>query len=77
MLERMSIDLANKVALVTDASRGIGFGLAKAMARAGAKVAVAARSLSELQLGANHPALDVSETDWDEMMAVNLKPPVA
>jgi NAD(P)-dependent dehydrogenase (short-subunit alcohol dehydrogenase family) len=112
----MSIDLANKVALVTGASRGIGFGLAEAMARAGAKVAVAARSLSELQplaasigglavpldvtrvssieaavervvselgtldilvnnagLGANHPALEVSEADWDEMMAVNLK----
>jgi NAD(P)-dependent dehydrogenase (short-subunit alcohol dehydrogenase family) len=24
-------------------------------------------------LGANHPALDVTEHDWDEMMAVNLK----
>lgn len=24
-------------------------------------------------LGANHPALDVTETDWDEMMAVNLR----
>lgn len=111
-----SIDLANKVALITGASRGIGFGLAKAMARAGAKVAVAARTLSELQplatsiggiavpldvtrvasieaaveqvvaelggidilvnnagLGANHPALEVSEADWDQMMAVNLK----
>ena len=24
-------------------------------------------------LGANHPALDVTETDWDDMMAVNLR----
>jgi 2-deoxy-D-gluconate 3-dehydrogenase len=24
-------------------------------------------------LGANHPALDVTEADWDELMAVNLK----
>ena len=24
-------------------------------------------------LGANHPALEVTEADWDEMMAVNLK----
>ena len=24
-------------------------------------------------LGANHPALDLTESDWDEMMAVNLK----
>jgi len=109
-------DLTNKVALVTGASRGIGFGLARAMAEAGARVAVAARSERELGelaasigglavsmdlrsvasiargvdrvaqelggidilvnnagLGANHPALDVSEADWDDMMAVNLK----
>jgi NAD(P)-dependent dehydrogenase (short-subunit alcohol dehydrogenase family) len=111
-----SFDLKNKIALVTGASRGIGFGLAESLARAGARVAVAARSLDELTplarsigglavqldvtqvssitqavdrvakelggldilvnnagVGANHPALDVTEKDWDEMMAVNLK----
>jgi NAD(P)-dependent dehydrogenase (short-subunit alcohol dehydrogenase family) len=109
-------DLTDKVALVTGASRGIGFGLARAMAEAGARVAVAARSERELAelsadigglavtmdlrsvgsithavsrvveelgsidilvnnagVGANHPALEVTEADWDEMMAVNLK----
>jgi NAD(P)-dependent dehydrogenase (short-subunit alcohol dehydrogenase family) len=109
-------DLSNKVALVTGASRGIGFGLARALADAGARVAVAARAERELDelaasigglsvrmdlrdvasitggvnrvvkelggidilvnnagLGANHPALEVTEADWDEMMAVNLK----
>lgn len=112
----VSFDLQGKVALITGASRGIGQGLARALAAAGARVAVAARTKAELAplaaeidglaveldvtrvasitaavegvveqlgavdilvnnagLGANHPALDVTEADWDELMAVNLK----
>jgi len=113
--------LDDQVALVTGASMGIGYGIAKALANAGAKVAVAARSVEALEklsaeireaggeaqafqmdvsdvsnintamakvqqhfgqldilvnnagLGANHPAVDVTEADWDEMMDVNLK----
>jgi 2-deoxy-D-gluconate 3-dehydrogenase len=116
-----SFGLDGQVALVTGASKGIGYGLAKALANAGAKVAVAARDLSALEklageirdkgheayaiemdvsnvgdiqkkfadvhkhfgrldivvnnagLGANHPATEVTEADWDEMMDVNLK----
>lgn len=111
-----SFSLAGKVAFVTGASYGIGEGLSRALAAAGARVAVGARSAEPLHalardigglavpfdvrsvadirravgdierelgaidvlvnnagLGANHAALDVTEADWDEMMAVNLR----
>jgi NAD(P)-dependent dehydrogenase (short-subunit alcohol dehydrogenase family) len=111
-----NFSLAGQVAVVTGASHGIGRGLARSLASAGAKVVVAARSTAPLEelagemaglavtmdvsqigsirrgfdgiierlgridilvnnagLGANHPALEVTEADWDELMSVNLK----
>ncbi len=113
--------LTGKIAVVTGASKGIGYGLAKALAHAGATVVATARTSSSLEtlckeireeggqafpvaldvthvphiksvmnqiveehgridilvnnagLGANHPALEVTEEDWDSMMDVNLK----
>jgi NAD(P)-dependent dehydrogenase (short-subunit alcohol dehydrogenase family) len=113
--------LDGKVAVVTGASKGIGRDLARMLAAAGGRVAVAARDVAALEalaaeiedaggeaypvaldvgrvdqiepvfrqirdhlgsvdilvnnagLGANHPAEAVTESDWDEMMAVNLK----
>ncbi|MDJ0664881.1 MAG: glucose 1-dehydrogenase [Acidimicrobiia bacterium] len=113
--------LDGQVALVTGASKGIGSDLARGLAGAGARVAVAARDVKALEelaaeieadggeaiaveidvssvasirsavdsavahfgsldilvnnagLGANHPAEEVTEADWDEMIDVNLR----
>ena len=120
-MEYPDFRLDGQTALITGASKGIGWDLAKALSNAGASVAVAARDLDALErlaseirsdggealaveldvrntapisevfervrthfgsldvlvnnagLGANHPAEDVTEADWDDMMDVNLR----
>lgn len=120
-MEFPSFNLDGKVALVTGASRGIGYDLVRAIANAGAKVIACARDTDALNqlveaveaeageayalqldmsntaqinpvieemkerfghidilvnnagLGFNHDAVDVTESDWDDMMSINLK----
>jgi len=121
MADSIDFGIKDRVTVVTGASRGFGRGLAKAMARSGAIVAAAARSLPELEtlakeirggggicegfvmdlrdmasissaferivarfgridilvnnagMGNPIPAVDISESDWDWMMDLNLK----
>lgn len=117
----MQFKLDNKIVVVTGASKGIGAGISKELAIAGATVLLCARNTEQLNelkneiekengiahvfqldvsavnqiegvfksiyeqfgridilvnnagLGYNHPATEVTESDWDEMMNVNLK----
>jgi len=63
----MDLGIAGKVALVTAASKGLGFGVAQALAREGAKVAITSRSRERIDaaaatigaVGFTHDARDV------------------
>jgi len=56
----MKLELEGRIALVSGASRGIGFAIAKALAAEGAKVALAARGLDGLKAAASEIGGDVS-----------------
>lgn len=53
IMERFGSNLQDKTVVITGASKGIGYGLAKIIANEGARVAVAARSMDALQVLAN------------------------
>lgn len=48
----MDLGIAGKVALVTGASKGLGFGVARALADEGAQVAIASRSGPRIEASA-------------------------
>jgi NAD(P)-dependent dehydrogenase (short-subunit alcohol dehydrogenase family) len=49
VLLRPSVDLRDKIVLITGGSRGLGFALAREFSRAGSRVAICARDSEELQ----------------------------
>ncbi|SEC47077.1 SDR family oxidoreductase [Paenibacillus sp. GP183] len=62
-----TFDLKGKVAVVTGASMGIGYGLAKALANAGATVVATARHMKELQ-----SLVDEISREGGEALAISL-----
>lgn len=66
-MEFPRFDLAGQVALITGASKGIGYDLARAIAHAGAKVVVAARTMEAL-----NRLVALIEADGGQALAVKL-----
>jgi NAD(P)-dependent dehydrogenase (short-subunit alcohol dehydrogenase family) len=71
----LTIDLSNKIALITGASRGIGLAIAQAYASAGAKVVLSSRKQEALDAAAQVKAESDVPTVRDENRAGQTYPP--
>ncbi|KAG1713779.1 putative oxidoreductase [Nymphon striatum] len=72
------MDMTNKVVLITGASRGIGAATARAFADVGAKVALVARSTTQIntladEIGENAIALPCDVSSYDEVVSAIAK----
>ncbi len=74
-----NVHLTNKTALITGGSKGIGLGIAEAMAREGMKVAITSRNFEEAEAAAKHLiklgaeatlAFQCDVRDWDAQKKV-------
>ena len=66
----MDLGLEGRVALVTGGSKGIGFGIARALAAEGAKVAVASRSRDAVDAAASELGAQGFVFDSDDLDAI-------
>jgi 3-oxoacyl-[acyl-carrier protein] reductase len=69
----MDLGLSGKVALVAGASRGLGFGVAQALAREGARVSIASRDEGAIRAAADRIGGDVLATPLDVRSAAGIQ----
>jgi 3-oxoacyl-[acyl-carrier protein] reductase len=70
MMRRVDLGLEGRVALVTGGSKGIGFGIARALAAEGAKVAIASRSREPVDAAAAELGAQSFVFDSDDLDAI-------
>ena len=76
-LRVMDLGLEGKVALVTGASQGIGFGIARELAREGARVAVSSRTRDKIDAAAAEIGVAKGASQHGEVLRVANRSAVA